>query len=56
MNSKERILSAMRREEVDHVPCEPFFNTLSEEQRAGQRWQWPFGPALTDKIEYLVEV
>jgi len=56
MTSRERILAAMRREEVDHVPCAVHFNPLTEPQRVGYRWQFPFGPSDRERCEYCLEV
>ena len=55
MTSRERVLAAIRREDVDHVPCSPFFNTLSPQQRVGHRWQFPWGPSQREQVEYCVE-
>ena len=56
MTSRERVLAAMRRQEVDYVPCLPLFNPLLERQRVGYRWQFPWGPSQREQCEYLVNV
>lgn len=56
MSSRERVLAAMRREDVDYVPCSPGFNPLTEVQRRGYRWQIPWGPSLREEIESLLEL
>ena len=56
MTSKERIVAALRREDVDHVPCAPWLNPLHERQRVGFTWQFPWGPSFREKAEYLVNV
>ena len=56
MTSRERVLAAMKREEVDYVPCLPVFNPLYERQRVGYRWQFPWGPSEREQCEYLVDV
>ncbi|NQU10562.1 hypothetical protein HQ590_07225 [bacterium] len=56
MTSKERVLAAIRRQPVDHVPCAPFMNPQDWPQRLGKRWQYPFGPSLHETLHYMVEV
>jgi len=56
MSERERLLAALRREPVDYVPCAPFFNPLTPEQRLGRRWQFPFGPSEKEMAEYCVRV
>jgi len=46
----------MRRQEVDHVPCAAYFNPLTDPQRVGYRWQFPFGPSERERCEYCLEV
>ncbi len=53
MTSGERVLAAMRRQSVDHVPCAPFMNFQPEDQRWGKRWQFPFGPSDREMLEYM---
>ena len=57
MSSKERLLAALRREPVDHVPCYGSFNPLSEVQRRGRTWNFPWSPEASeeDRITYQVE-
>jgi hypothetical protein len=47
--------AALKAEEVDYVPCSPFLNFLSERQRVGYRYQFPFPPTEREKVEYCVE-
>jgi hypothetical protein len=54
MTSKERILAAIRRQDVDHVPCSPFMNFQHWIQRKGKLWQFPFGPSEYETADYLV--
>ena len=56
LSERERLLAAVRREPVDYVPCAPFFNPLTPEQRLGRRWQFPFGPSEQEVAEYCVNV
>ncbi len=55
MNSCERILSAIQRKEVDYIPCSPFFNPLTPQQRVGYQWQFPFGCSEQEKAEYCTK-
>ena len=55
MNHRERLLAALRRRPVDRPPLAPFFNPLTEPQRAGRRWQFPFGPSDLEMARYCVE-
>lgn len=54
MTCRERILAAMRRQLVDYVPCSPSFNALSDAQRRGKRWNFPWGPSQYEQIHYGV--
>lgn len=54
MTSRERMLAALRRQPVDYVPCCPWFNPLSEHQRVGKRFQFPWGPSERERCEYAV--
>ncbi|MDD5597155.1 MAG: uroporphyrinogen decarboxylase family protein [Victivallaceae bacterium] len=54
MTGKERILGAMKRQEVDYVPCCPFMNFQDWNQRMGKKWQYPFGPSLQETLDYMV--
>ena len=56
MTSRERILAAVQRKPVDHVPCAPFMNPQSYVQRLGKLWQYPFGPSREEIIDYMVRV
>jgi hypothetical protein len=57
MNSRERILAAVRREPVDRVPCFIRFNPLMPEQRRGYAWNfpWPEEAPLERQIAVQVE-
>jgi uroporphyrinogen-III decarboxylase len=55
MTSRERVLAAMRRQPVDYVPCAPPINPLSEVQRRGRPWNFPWAPP-GDGTEYLARV
>jgi uroporphyrinogen-III decarboxylase len=55
MASRERVLAAMRRQAVDYVPCAPPINPLSEAQRRGRPWNFPWD-APGDGTEYLARV
>ena len=55
MTSRERMLAALRREPVDYVPCSPSFNPLSEVQRRGRKWEFPWGEdSGREELEYCV--
>jgi hypothetical protein len=56
MNSKERILKTMGREDTDYIPCSPFFNNQDYVQRIGKKWQPPFGPSQEERIHYFKEI
>ena len=56
MTSRERMLAALRRQPVDYPPCAPWFNPLSEHQRVGKRWQFPWGPSERERCEYSKNV
>jgi uroporphyrinogen-III decarboxylase len=55
MTSRERVLAAIRREPVDYVPCSPLVNPLTEAQRRGKPWNFPWDPP-GDGLEYWVNV
>lgn len=57
MTSRERIRAAVRREPVDQVPCCITFNPLSEVQRRGHDWQFPWPPDAPhdERLRYQVE-
>jgi hypothetical protein len=54
MTSRERVLAAVRRQDVDYVPCAPFMNPQDWPQRVGRRWQYPFGPSTQETLDYVV--
>ena len=57
MTSRERILAAMRYEDVDHVPCAIGFNPLTPVLRKGYTWNfpWPEDASREERIAYQVE-
>ena len=56
MTSRERVIAAMKREDVDHVPCSPRYNPLYPEQRVGHGWHFPWGPSELEMAEYNTTV
>ncbi len=54
MTSRERVLAAMRRLPVDYVPCSPFFNPFTPQERVGRSYEFPFGPTMLEMIDYGV--
>ncbi|HHW10125.1 MAG TPA: hypothetical protein GXX29_09150 [Firmicutes bacterium] len=56
MTSKERVLSAIRRQPVDYVPCSPFYSYLLPRQRTNYPVQLPWGESSRKEIEYNVTV
>jgi uroporphyrinogen-III decarboxylase len=52
MTPRERVLAAMRRQSVDHVPCSTPINPLHEVQRRGRPWNFPWS-VPGDGAEYL---
>lgn len=56
LTSRERVLAALRRQPVDYLPCTPWFNPLSEHQRVGRRWQFPWGPSERERCEYCKRI
>lgn len=56
MTPKERILAAMQCKPTDYVPCVPEMNFQPEDQRWGKRWQYPFGPSIREKLDYMMNV
>jgi len=57
MTSKDRVLAAMQRRPVDHVPCVPTFNPLSPVQRKGVwNFPWPEGASTEEILRYQLEV
>jgi len=56
MTSRERLLSALRRQPVDYVPCSVAFNPLYPVQRKpGWNFPWPQGCPIEQRIAYQVE-
>jgi hypothetical protein len=55
MTKKERVLAAVRRHDVDYVPCSPFFNSQDWVQRFHRRYNFPFGPSRQESVRYGVE-
>lgn len=55
MTSKERILAAFRREEVDYTPCVPIINCLTPVQRQGLPYTFPFGASQLEAVTYIQE-
>jgi len=54
MSSRQRVLASIARKPVDYVPCAPLMIFQPEDQRWGKRWQYPFGPSLREKLDYMV--
>ena len=54
MTSRERMLAAIHREEVDYVPLTANFNPLRPIQRVDRSWQFPWdqGASQEDRIAY----
>ncbi len=57
MESRERILAAMRHQDVDYVPCCGFFNPLNPVQRVGHTWNFPWADdaSAEEQLRYQVE-
>ena len=57
MTSRQRVLAAIRRQPVDHVPCVPSFNPLSRRLREGHRWNfpWPEHASTEEILRYQLE-
>jgi len=55
MTPRERVLAAIRRQPVDYVPCVPFFSSLTEAQRRGKPWNYPWRPD-EDARDYMINV
>jgi hypothetical protein len=55
MNSRERVLAAMLRQPVDYVPCSQLVNPLTEPQRRGRPWNFPWEPP-GEGVEYMATV
>ncbi|MBI2441858.1 MAG: hypothetical protein HYV35_10865 [Lentisphaerae bacterium] len=58
MTSRERVLAALQRREVDYVPCCACFNPLTAPQRKGYEWQfpWPADSELATELDYQVNM
>jgi hypothetical protein len=56
MNSRERILAAVRREEVDYVPCFGSFNPLTPAQLMGRTWNFPWSPEASEEERLAYQV
>ena len=57
MTSRDRVLAAMQRQPVDHVPCVLTFNPLTPVQREGVwNFPWPEGASTEDLLRYQLEV
>ena len=56
MTSRERMVAAIRREDVDYVPCRISFNPLQEVSRRGYTWNFPWSldATLEEQIAYQV--
>jgi hypothetical protein len=54
MTSRQRVLAALRREEVDYVPCCMSFNPLAETLRRGYDWNFPW--AMDASVEDMLEI
>ncbi|MFC1452539.1 hypothetical protein ACFLSJ_04255 [Verrucomicrobiota bacterium] len=56
MTSRERLIAALKREEVDFVPCCASFNPLDEVFRRDRKWNFPWTPeaSRTERIDYQV--
>jgi len=57
MTSRQRILAALRRQDVDYVPCCSVFNPLYVTQLTGQTWNFPWRQDATPegRLSYQVE-
>jgi len=57
MTHRDRLLAALRGDEVDYVPCSVAFNALTPTQRRGRTWQfpWPEDATLDERTRYPVE-
>jgi len=57
MTSRERLLAALGREPVDHMPCCAAFNPLTPVQRRDHQWgfPWPENASVDERIAYQVE-
>lgn len=57
MTSRERLLAALDREEIDHIPCCTAFNPLTAVQRRDHQWgfPWPDNASVDERLAYQVE-
>lgn len=57
LSSRERLVAAIRREPVDHVPCSVRFNALTPVQRRGWTWNfpWPEEAGTEEQLRFQVE-
>ena len=57
MTGRERLLAALRREDVDYVPCCASFNPLTAVQRTAHGWNfpWPSDASRGEQLAYQVE-
>ena len=57
MTHRERLLAALRREEVDAIPCCVAFNPLTPVQRRDHGWNFPWSDSASvgERIAYQVE-
>ena len=57
MTSRERLLAALKREPVDHLPCCAAFNPLTPVQRREYGWHfpWPEDASAEERTAYQVE-
>lgn len=57
LSSRDRLVAAIRREPVDYVPCSVRFNPLTEVQRRGWSWNfpWPEEAGLEEQLRFQVE-
>lgn len=56
MTPRERVLAAMRCQEVDRVPCAVSFNPLYPIQRTCWNFPWPQGAEIEARTAYQVDV
>ena len=57
MSSRERVLAAIAREPVDHVPSSTVFKGLHPQQRVGHEWQFPWdvSTGIGQVYEYCIK-
>ena len=55
MTSCQRVIAAIKRQDVDYVPFVGSFNPLAEQLRVGSRYQFPWGPSEREKCEYCID-